>query len=686
MPLLQLDNGVGALAAGDIIVQAKFCVQIKATWAGAWVNEPYIEPLNATDCVAPGIGVARFKFSYGYQTREDRPAWAQEYDKELRDYYIRVLKITEDGVNVKWTGIVDAETLVAGGGANPSGREWFEALGLVHLLDRDAIDTVLAKDGSGAIVEIDAAYACNRRGLRTHEFARVPAPLGNRSSAKHTDGAYVFSADADLWSARDAAEMVLIRYAPAGGPAFTLAGAVEVLAQFKSIVELKNRTPWNVLNDLISPKRGLGFAPVVTGAGVTLFVFSVLESAVSAGGVTIPANTQQIELQLDSGLDLQAPQLTWTTATRYEEFEARGAPALACFTLAYSDSTLEKGWSTALRTAYGTAAGTVPDDNDAFRNADRFADVFTKHRLPKDWDGRTANGAGGTKAPALPQFDDAGELVLATGAPFVALDKHFERYIPLRESLNYAVNPPGTTELLAGAEEVYRVPFALIKDPAASAWHYVEKLRDTDIEDAQAHFGIYPRDLAVKVEGQPRYAYGLNDFAYPADAEGNYDPVVDYNTLIVTVAMRTDQSPRVVMQADDYVAGGLKRRKVIDAPWCEFWYIAPNTVVDVGSSLAASLYAGTGILRDDRQRLREIVAAMKAWYGVDRAAATLPYQHRIDAPAPLGALVLGAATGQYRREINSVVSSIGMNFQKPLGVTIQTQWAELDFASIGGAQ
>lgn len=700
MGLIQIAPGASSVAAGSIVQIQRWAVESKLNWGDTWVRRRYVEPINGTDCAAPSIGFMRFMYKYGNNLREKMTSFVQEYDIEQLDYFIRLVNLNRGGSPI-WTGIVAGEDITPGG-ANPvGGDEGFEALGLCHLLDREEIRTAKARDGNGVVIDVQKLPTVNlkmdlnvtggARSNRSQKWGNAADVFGNRSSAKHTDGAYVFSGEGNQWSNLDWAEAILTRYQPVNGPTFQLGGQKSVLDQFHGVFEFAGKTPWACLNELIDRRRGVGFCPVLNGNTVTLYVFTLTESDFSIGDVVIPANNNRISLNLDTSIDIDKPNIVWSAATLFDRIEVRGQPMLSCFTISYPDGTLQKRWSDAVETKYKNGSVNTPDysgmsaaekanRNDNYRHDDLFCDVYTKHGIPTTWDGLVGDGQGGVKLPSLPICSDNGDVGVLSGTPFFPMGKAFEQFIPLEDGADYGVNPVDKTAQAPNAEPTYKKPFALIKDPSAARWFFTEK-SGVDLAGSEAHFGLHPREMAIAVEASQRHVYGKNSFDAGATAEAYNDaPVFDYRNLMATIALRTDQVLRMSVLRDGLnVVTDKIRTKVIDVPHAELWYIAPNTVVGLNPDLSPRYYQGSSYLRDDRDRLREVLAAACSWYGTPRASVAVPVK-RLDPIAPLGALIVASSTGGATRLINTVVTSIGYRFGDSPGHTIQTQFGEVDFS------
>lgn len=667
MAQAQVSASSGSSGAGSIGSKKFLAVETGASWNG-WGRTPYIVPLHGALAAAPSIGAATFRFNFGMIKREDQTSFGQEDALDLLGKYIRVKRVGSGGSAVLWTGVIDVESFRPHGGASQAGVQEFQAFEVAHELDRDAILGCKAENSFGGVTDIDWVPAANER------YERGVRQFGNRSSAKHSDDAYYFSGDGEEWTFLDIAEMVLKRYTPAGGPTFVLGGQKDALSQMKGLVQLAGRTPWNVLNQVISRRRGLGFYPEVQGANVVLKVFSILDQKLKLGDVEIPANTNQFNLKLDTSIMLDKPIVTRSVSTRFEEIEVRGERAVTVFTCGYDDEVVEEGWADDDEADYIAGAGSDPDENDDFRKADRFEAVYTKHRIAPGWDGKV--GVSG-KYSVFPVFDDTGDYTLEGGAYFFPLGKSFEDWLPFYETVASRSNPLDTSGLPSGAEPTFRRPFALAYDAASEKTFYVEKPLES-LEISGAHFNLYPRELAFGVEAHPRHLFGMGYFDAGTPGETNTDPAVTYSRIMATLALKTDQVVRIVGRRDGVQTGERIRRKVIQVPEAHFWYCVPNTVLDIDEAGEIVTYNGTGILRDDRDRLREHLAFSLAWYGQIRRSIDVPIRDSLDLPAPIGAYIKTAVSGGQSLQVGTPVSCVEFDWQN-YKVTVKTMWAEADW-------
>ena len=169
---------------------------------------------------------------------------------------------------------------------------------------------------------------------------------------------------------------------------------------------------------------------------------------------------------------------------------------------------------------------------------------------------------------------------------------------------------------------------------------------------------------------------------------------VDYKEMIVTCFIETDQYVQLIAKsAEDYEN---PRVLTIDIPTAELWFIAEGTIVDIDADGELVEFAKDGgeepegeptrrILRDDRERLRQVMAAAMAWYG-RRHNRIVVETRAIDAGLAIGTMITNADVADVGAA-GSAVTSVRWDFQAKGGITrVQTDFAELDIArAFGGA-
>lgn len=693
MGTIQVQQSTPSSQAGHIYERPKFAVEVGDTW-GEWNRVNYLEAIQDITCLAPAVGHAAYRFIYGRIKREDKNAFIRETMQELKGKYIRTIRLSAGSSVPMWTGIIESDEVTPWADPSGAGEQRFNAFHIVHLLDRDTIKTAnVAGVSAGTVRPMNFVPNLNDRYSSPSPVS--PTKLfGNRSTSK-INGVYYFSdSNGQKWTNLQALEMILHDYCATLGPTFVLGGQKEILEKLETSTPLYGRTPWDVINDLVRRTRGLVCAPLVHGDKVVLWISTCLDTPVKVGEFEIPKNASQTTLNLNDNMFIEDPKILRNLATRFDKLEIRGAPILGAFTLSKADASSEAGWDEAdHQEAYDIAAENVSgysgfddamkaDYNDRYRSSDRFEAVYTKQRMPANWDGLAGSGDGGPKIPCVPVCDDKGEISHKTTgeAPFFATGKHFEDWLPFEQSSDYSKNPPVDTDVSDNSEQLFRAPVALVKYGTGAEsgwrWYYVDRVPEA-VAKASAHFIIYPRERAIGIAANPRHMYALNHF--DAAEVSNDDPLLDWEKTLYTVAMRFDEPLRLVVTRKGSVD---KRVKLIELPNCEYWFLLAGTVVDVGPDGQTKRAPATIALRDDRDRMRQVAAFLMAWYSIERNMVSIRIKSA-DQYVQLGSLLLSVASGGKTIQSNSVVSSISNTYASETSeTTVQSGFAELDIAEV----
>jgi hypothetical protein len=449
------------------------------------------------------------------------------------------------------------------------------------------------------------------------------------------------------------------------------------------------RNVWEVLCDLVDRRRGMGFVPVVNNDDtVTLQVFTVLGTAVALTGITIPANPNTTNINVDQRIEVLDCRIITSNSVRYDKVFIRGARMLSCFTVSQADGTLQTDWVAGFKTAYDAAAGSISgygslsnvdqqELNDRIRKDDIYKSVYTRQRLPRSWNGQAGNGVGGSMTNVVPVCDESGAITFPSSPPYMPLDKKFEKALPFEEDVDYSGSVPAPD-----TEPTYRKPFACVQDEtdpthtATNGWHFChdpgEALKE---EGADADLEIHPTGTALSIKASPPHIYGLGSFNPATAALSAYDPVLKLGYTLATVAMYTDNT----LLASALRSGvsspiTVKSLRLTDA---EYWTVAAGTVIGLNPDGTLQRVAGQLTLRDDRARMWEACAIALAWFGQERRVVVLTLKG-LSLLAPLGNLVqaVGAAGGTY--EANTILSSRMLDYRNQK-VTIETMFIEWDW-------
>lgn len=667
------------LTAGSVVTFSAPITRIKSTWAGDWITAPDLHCVRCEQAVAPAISKAVFNYEYGKMFRPGDNTLTTYLPADLTDYFVKVSVIVDAAEVDLWTGIIVEDQRAPFGQTDAAvGNQTFVAYGLEWLLDRAPV--------RGSVWKVSTSYKnadwepeFNKRSERGTNL------FGNRSTAADGDGIYAFSGDGATWTMEDAVAYLLDYFGPVS-PKFTLGGQMEMLAGTCPAFPYQGYSVWQALCTIINPKRGMGMLVRTDGDAVCLHVYSALDTAITEGGVTLPANAEPCNIEIDADTTVEDCVVGKSVVQKMDKIVVRGERLLTCFTLPYSAGYLEKAWSTTEQNAYIAGASGLTgysgwsDDkkagkNDEIRARDIFRRVFSTFIVPAAWN--WANAAGDVVAPTI--LSD-GSLDYDTPADEVLAGKVLERSLPLLEGYDYNGAAPVDNNP-AGVIPQYRRTLAIIyKDADAETvggWRFAEKTSDTEENAPGAQ--VRPLDTALGLEVLFRPNHIFAESVYDPDVDppsrDRNAPLYSYSAagFYVTIAMRLNQR----IFAERTIGTG-DRQLVIDVPGAELHYLAPNTLYDIGAdgSLKSSVYGM--VLRDDRPVLNAIASLARAWYGRTRRTVALSLK-RLGNYAPAGALLRLVSNVDEDIECGTVVTRVSWNFQTGV-TTIETAHVDLDVA------
>lgn len=640
----------------------------KRRWADPWTFVPYVRCNRASEQAAPDVGGATFEWNFG--------EIKQHYDTQYGFYlpvlvanaYVMVRTLNQWGNWATWIGVIQRETAQVHGTTWPQGFQGFEAFGIEHLLDRNQVNGAYTEAG---FVEREVVF--NRKS--NHGLAQQ----GNRSETVDDNGVYYFSRDGEKWTNLQIIEY-LIKNFVRDGIEFELAGAIEPLQQIVEEHNFYGQSVLAAINTLIDRRYGLNWRLIVPdspGGVCYIYVFSQLAYPLQIGDVQVPANPVQSVVPIlgDHATDCV---LTFDALHQFDSCEVRGSNLLVCGTYSYADLTLVKGWSDEAEAEYVAA-------DDEARRADKFDAVFQRHIVARDWAGGLGNGEGTAQyMNAQPSVTDDGEVLLEEVADFWRGEKSFERKIPIEKE---GLDSEAPTE--------YVIAFAAIKHPEEEKWAFVEDAWPDDIE-APAELSLISRELGVTIKpGTANHRYALNHFDDSGDPGSDFEPLLDYEKILLTAASYTDVQLRASGQVPGQVISETGRTKVVHVPEAEYWVILPNTVTDIREGALHREYDDYEVVRDDSAVLRQLLALYLVWFGFARGTMTL--QIKSITPAyPTSGLILGAAGTWHATVLGTVVTKKEFVWAKDICYTeIVTGSEEIAFkqgvmkmkkASIGGGR
>lgn len=666
-------------AAATVRSRAQYRVLLKRKWSEKWVEKFWLQPVEAELAAAPRTGKARLRYDFGEIKREEFMFFGLYFRPALVNQFVKIETIAEgpdERPVVLWFGlIVDEEADLQAPNPTISGTADYIGFTLDHLLDRKGIEQSVKDVAHVSGTDPEWVWADRVPKVNQRPGAGRQAQ-GNRSSQKFTNPddpagrqSYVFSHEANLWTAKDLAEYLLTWHGPGAAgdePTVEITGATDVLDRIVPTgLTLEGRTVKAILDELIDRRRGLGYDVRLVsqqdGSEVLrLHVWKVFDQQIP--GIDIEPNRDTVRVDAANRSDFRTATLTTTAAARYSSIVVRGAPVLVVYTVSVNDVTLVHGWSNDDEDIYKTAADGTAEANDRFRERDEMSHVYQRFILQQKnrWKGGSGKGTG--IAPVVPKINDAG--LIDSGHPDLPdWGVRLERELPL-ERPSSAPSP----ENPEGAE--FRPMFVLLKDEDGN-YRYVEELG--------ASVRPLDTDAGIELETSPNHLLAKNhwDAANPTEQQPKYD----WFSLVATIAIETDERLRAEGKplTDDESTRKGAETLVIDVPDAELWRAAPNVVEGVSSG-ALRYRSGSRDLRNDWQRINDILFLAESWYGRIRREARLEFS-TVNAGLFVGQ-ILEAVHGSWDdAPVNTVISSVSIDFEKAETV-VETQYRDLDFASI----
>jgi hypothetical protein len=440
----------------------------------------------------------------------------------------------------------------------------------------------------------------------------------------------------------------LLTFAASERVTIQLAGQADTLTDVTPIdLDLTGLTVREAIDAVIERRRGVGWTITTNDVGgVFVEVFTVLGEDLATDTITIPKNDTQKAVDIDR-IEVQDVQINRNVLTQYDAIEARGERVKVITTMQDSDSTLSPLWSSSEESSDESAG-------DEARRHDQYRHVYTGFYVPDETSLLTGD--------ANPTVQDDGTLDGNTNAPVRPWGHVPLRQLPLQKPWGQVGQPE------------FVEPFAVVQGPD-SKYHFVDRLDAIDIDSAQ----VRPLDAVLGLEllAPVNHVFAKNHWG-GNDTED--PPQVDYTTLRATLAVETDQ----ILRYREALSGpGVGRDLFFDVPGAEAWWIASGTVTGIADDGTLQTQGSATALRNDRERLKSLVALAKAWYEPTRSTLFMRSQ-AIELDNDIGTFLTGTISGDHSsgfvwNELNSVVTERVFDYQR-FETLIRTHFSELDLS------
>jgi len=643
-----------------------YLLDVKRSWADSWVTRPDIEVIRATaNASGQDQGSLEFSFRYGDIKQPYQTAYAARTAENLSDYWIRLRLAVGGTFQVVWVGrVVGRNHQPAGASTTPKGKQIWVAYDALYLLRKLAIShSYWVVDGDvralGWVPSFNARDALE--GIK-----------GNRSTAKE-GVSYVFGGTA-IWSRQDMLEYVLERFVDEGGstgPKWEIAGQTQPLADSTDIVEIgSSQNAGDTVRSIIPVAMGMDYRCVPTDSGFAVAPFALQADEMGFLDGLIPKNPHTVYFNAGDRANMSID-VVHSHDQKYGRIRMIGSRVVVVFSLAGSEAfgvdssirgSLVRKWTQELEDAYkaGVAEGRPDDRPDDVRKTDAFRPVYQAIGASATWNHHFGL--------ASPRIDNEGRVAVSpTGGGYLGNWQNQVRktlsWLPLIEGARYDTTPPQNGNP-SGHEADFLPPAVWVYDE--------ESARYVPAEEAGISISAAQQDWGIFLQATPNHLLGLNHFDSGSPGETDTEPRYDYENIIVTIAIETDERFQLEWKRNDWVPSDGQIDLFVPA---ECWYMAPGTAVGVGPDGIIRVRDSDLVIRSDADALATAMAGAIMRYGRARVrgeievAGLLPYQDL------LGTILTVIDNGTDVQNINGPVTSVGWQFGDRPRTTLRAGFA-----------
>ena len=648
-------------------VVASPVIELRRSWADDWEYEPELELVRASGAVGgQDLGSCELKRRYGRGKQPYEGAMSTRESWDLNGWWVRMNLPTEQGIFCEWVGRIGDESrdiqgiIAVGEETYRSGAQHWVAFSPLQILRKVPISRSywLVDDEEVALDWVPDVNGRDDRNML----------VGNRSATK-SNGTYLFGGT-DLWTREQYLEYIIKRFVEqteGDGPEWRMGGQVDLLAGISDTIPSGlTQTADQVLARLIPRQLGIDYKIAHDDQGFSIEVYAISAEEWSFGGATLPRNPNTVRIEVSDAIDILSARVERSQDQRYRKIRVIGARLLVCCSLRGNveedKATLVPKWSASLEEAYKEGTGNAEDtpaDHDAVRQGDEFRAVYRQYGAPDDWDHND-----GLAAPVL---DALGGTVSKKSGDYQNQVRNTLSFLPLQEGVDYGTIP-ATNKNPDGHQPDFLPPAAWVYEPAA----YGSIARYVLAEEKEIGVSASRTDWGVFLHATPNHLLALNRWSGARPSET--DPLFDYDKLVATIALRTDQ--RLVLEAELPGADPSDGVLEIAVPDAEMWLLAPNTVVGIQGygSLKLSGYVWR-ILRDDGARMRLVMAGAIGRYQNERARAEIVFKGLLPWSDMLGQVLTFVEQGGDLERVQTPITSIEWQADGKPTTTIRTGFA-----------
>lgn len=694
---------------------------------GFWTEQPYLRPTFCNYQLG-AIGRAEFIYHYGRIKQPTANDFVDVTKIDIANHWIWMRWVAEaGGTPVDWVGLVTGDSRVPKGSdaIADTGSQVIYAHASEIILERLQVRrSRIYKAAAYQFVDVGLPFNGFRDGTSGNDPAKANKVAGVNNLAFAND-----LTNAVEWTAGEVTKYLLdyvvapsFEQGDVGSPSWTMDTfdlsyrPVNVVTHGKSV--------WEILNQVIDRKRGLvwwlepQFNATPVPVGWRLRISSINTSAVQlTPSVTLPANPDQMDLDLRQSPDQVDVSETTDALQRYEQVVVEGAPMTTTFSIDLDDLTID--WSNVDVTNYkaagsgvtGYASMNLSDKrtlNDQIRLNDQLRHVYTRFKLTSfaniHTDGVTSNLGVFPDVTATWGADEGWKKAISTADPsqLTIWDPavRLENTVRLYQRVDYSspsTSPPNNNP--AASVPDFSRPIAYGK--LGSKWYRLNSVSGATARDELKGDG--GQDLAVSLfmhdhqagvsiipHGMPHRLQTALVFDGSSGNEVSHTPTGELPPSDITLTLCASSGIPIKVaypiMAADYVNDQKNILVIRLGDTARLDWIVGGTKVDIAPDQATLVSAARRQVRDDRETMRLLAVMAWEWYQRPRRVIQLQLRQIL----PMNALHIGTLINKLitndnelvqANPVNTIVSSINIDWLQGR-TAIQTQFAEIDFEGI----
>ena len=455
---------------------------------------------------------------------------------------------------------------------------------------------------------------------------------------------------------------------------------LDLLSSIFVVVSQDGRTAWELLNEMFNRRNGLYWDLLILPEDeytpydrATIFVDTTFGKPFSFGCFNYPANSRINSFNFAAVHPGQhifsLPVVRLNRQDRVDEFVVQGQRIRVTATIDCPDILIPDWTDKELNEMVDPPGAAGSQEEDFHRSREKLKKVYRWFRITRDWNHRDYLGQNLSPFPFLD-----GRVDFSTHLGFWNRDKIILRDLALLAGVDYSQFPPLLFNLDENDGE-YLPPLFLVATPTpvnnlVNTYVRVDQLQGLTDNAFLTDSHVRPFDdrMGFELITQNVLQFGL-DGQHQIQSQA-YRQLFNWKTIHATVTFETDQRQTLLENINPQHE--INRRMVITVPDAHYWYVAPDTVVDIKAPKSTDvdnlelIHPDNLVLRDDLNKLQLFMATAKFWYSETRQSVIIEAKGAVSGtPAtavPPGTFIKEAVSPSHRDPINSIVTEVSYDF------------------------